>query len=67
MKKQDPCGIRNFALTLSHAVMASWNYVVVKGEPDVQKARARLFLFECVKDVLGELLRLLTIRPLEEM
>jgi len=39
----------------------------VKGEPDLDKAKAKLFLFEQAKVVLGAGMKLLSIRSLERM
>jgi len=55
------------ALRLAHAIASAWDVVIVKGEANVEKARAKLVLYECAKDVLGAAMRLLSIRPLERM
>ena len=41
--------------------------VIVKGEEDEEKARAKMFLSECAREVLGAVMWLLSIRPLESM
>jgi arginyl-tRNA synthetase len=52
---------------LSHAISGAWEVLAVKGEPDIEKARARLLMFICARDVLGAAMRLLSIKPLERM
>jgi arginyl-tRNA synthetase len=54
-------------MRVSHAIASAWEVVVVKGEQDVEKARARLWLYISARDVLGASLRLLSITPLERM
>jgi arginyl-tRNA synthetase len=66
-KSREPSGIVTYAMRLSHAIASAWEVVVVKGEPDHAKARARLWLYITARDVLGAALRLLSIRPLERM
>ena len=56
-----------FAFRLVHAISSAWENVVVKGEKDVERARARMWLYLCARDVLGAARRLLSIRPLEQM
>jgi arginyl-tRNA synthetase len=67
LKTHEPSGVVTFAFRLSHAISSAWETVVVKGEEDQEKARARLWLYMCARDVLGAAMRLLTIRPLERM
>ncbi|RDB21844.1 Arginine--tRNA ligase, cytoplasmic [Hypsizygus marmoreus] len=67
LKTQEPSGVVTFAFRLSHAISSAWETVIVKGEKDLEKARARMFLFECARDVLAASMRLLSIRPLERM
>lgn len=67
MKTQEPSGVVTFAFRLSHAISSAWETLVVKGEKDLDKARARLWLYICARDVLGAAMRLLSIRPLERM
>jgi arginyl-tRNA synthetase len=66
-KTREPSGIVTFAMRLSHAISSAWEVVIVKGEQDVAKARARLWLYISARDVLAAALRLLSIRPLERM
>jgi arginyl-tRNA synthetase len=67
LKTREPSGVVTFAMRLSHAIASAWEAVLVKGEPDVEKARARMWMYICARDVLGAALRLLSIRPLERM
>ncbi|KDQ09621.1 hypothetical protein BOTBODRAFT_164596 [Botryobasidium botryosum FD-172 SS1] len=66
-EKHEPSGIVLFAMRLSHAISSAWEVLPVKGEKDEEKARARMWLFLCARDVLGAAMRLLSIRPLERM
>jgi arginyl-tRNA synthetase len=54
-------------MRLAHAISSAWETVVVKGEEDVEKARARMWMYESARDVLGAAMRLLSLRPLERM
>lgn len=67
MEKSEPSTIVHFAFKLTHAISSAWEYVLVKGEPDKEKARARMWMFLRARDVLGAAMRLLTIRPLDRM
>lgn len=67
LKTHEPSGVVTFAFRLAHAISSAWDVVIVKGEEDLEKARAKMFLYECARDVLGSALRLLSIRPLERM
>ncbi|KAF7375078.1 Arginyl-tRNA synthetase [Mycena sanguinolenta] len=67
LKTQEPSGVVTYAMRLSHAISSAWEVLAVKGEEDLEKARARLWMYECTRDVLGAALRLLSIRPLERM
>ncbi|TFK33140.1 arginyl-tRNA synthetase [Crucibulum laeve] len=66
-KNHQPCEVVTFCFRLSRAVMGLWKTLRVAGEPDLEKARARLWLFECTREVLGSAMRLLTLRPLERV
>jgi arginyl-tRNA synthetase len=57
----------SYLFRLSHAISGAWEVMPVKGEADIEKARARMFMFICAQDVLGAAMRLLSIRPLERM
>lgn len=67
LKTHEPSGVVTFAFRLSHAISSAWETLIVKGEEDLDKARARMFLYECARDVLAASMRLLSIRPLERM
>ncbi|PPQ89908.1 hypothetical protein CVT25_009448 [Psilocybe cyanescens] len=67
MKTQEPSGVVTFAFRLAHAISSAWDVVIVKGEEDEEKARAKMFLYECAREVLAGAMRLLSLRPLERM
>lgn len=67
LKTSEPSGVVTFAFRLSHAISSAWEVLPVKSEEDVEKARARMWLFMCARDVLAAAMRLLSIRPLERM
>lgn len=67
LKTHEPSGVVTFAFRLAHAISSAWDVVIVKGEEDLEKARAKMFLYECARDVLGSALRWLSIKPLERM
>lgn len=67
IRTHEPSTVVTFAFRLSHAISSAWETVVVKGEQDVEKARARMWLYLCARDVLGAAIRLLSIKPLERM
>jgi arginyl-tRNA synthetase len=67
LKTHEPSGVVTFAFRLAHAISSAWETLIVKGEEDTEKARARLWLYLCARDVLGAAMRLLSIRPLERM
>jgi arginyl-tRNA synthetase len=67
LKTHEPSGIVTFAFRLAHVISSAWDVVIVKGEEDEEKARAKMFLYECAREVLGAAMRLLSIRPLERM
>ncbi|KAJ7895857.1 hypothetical protein B0H13DRAFT_2252431 [Mycena leptocephala] len=67
LKTQEPSGVVTYAFRLSHAISSAWEVLVVKGEEDLDKARARMWMYECARDVLGAAMRLLSIRPLDRM
>lgn len=67
LRTHEPSGVVTFAFRLSHAISSAWESVVVKGESDIEKARARMWLYLCARDVLGAAIRLLSVRPLERM
>lgn len=67
IEKLEPSGVVTFCFKLSHAISAAWEILVVKGESDIERAQARLWLFLTAKDVLNAAMRLLSITPLERM
>lgn len=69
LKTHEPSGVVTFAMRLSHAISSAWEVLPVKGlKPEERElAVARLWLFECAREVLGASMRLLTLRPLERM
>lgn len=67
LKTHEPSGVVTFAFRLSHAISSAWEILIVKGEDDLEKARARMLLYLAARDVLGQAMRLLTIKPLERM
>ena len=67
LKTHEPSGVVTFSFRLSHAISSAWDVLNVKGEKDEEKAKARLWLYLCARDVLGAALRLLSIKPLERM
>ena len=66
-KTHELSGIVTFAFRLSHAISSAWETVIVKGEGDVEKEKARMVLYLAARDVFGAALRLLSIWPLERM
>ncbi|KAI0346648.1 arginyl-tRNA synthetase [Trametopsis cervina] len=67
LRTHEPSGVVTFAFRLSHAISSAWETVIVKGEADREKARARLWLYTSAQEVLGAAMRLLSLRPLERM
>lgn len=67
MKTHEPSGVVTFGMKLAHAISSAWETVVVKGEEDLEKARAKLWMYECARDVLAASMRLLSLKPLERM
>ena len=67
LRTQEPSGVVTFAFKLSHAISSAWETVIVKGQSDQEKARARLWLYTSAQEVLGAAMRLLSLRPLERM
>ncbi|GJE85387.1 arginyl-tRNA synthetase [Phanerochaete sordida] len=67
LRTSEPSAVVTFCFRLAHAISSAWESVIVKGEPDADKARARMWLYLSARDVLGAAMRLLTLRPLERM
>ncbi|KAG8850356.1 hypothetical protein FRB91_009087, partial [Serendipita sp. 411] len=67
LKTREPSGIITYLMRLSHSISSAWDVLLVKGEADVEKARARMWLFLLAREVLGAGMRLLSLTPLERM
>ncbi|KDR74214.1 hypothetical protein GALMADRAFT_571046 [Galerina marginata CBS 339.88] len=67
LKTHEPSGVVTYAFKLAHAISSAWDSVVVRGEEDGERARAKMLLYECAREVLAAAMRLLSIRPLEKM
>jgi arginyl-tRNA synthetase len=63
----EPSDVVTFAFRLAHAILSARETLIVKGEEDTEKDRARLWLYLCARDVLGAAMRLLSSRPLERL
>ena len=67
LKTREPSGIITYSMRLSHYISSAWDVLLVKGEPDVEKAKARMWLFLLAREVLSASMRLLSLTPLERM
>ncbi|KAF9474144.1 hypothetical protein BDN70DRAFT_924775 [Pholiota conissans] len=67
LKTHEPSGVVTFAFRLAHAISDACDSVIVKGEDDLGKAWAKMFLYERVREVLSASVRLLSIKLLERM
>lgn len=67
LKTHEPSGVVTFLFRLAHAISSAWDVVIVMGEQDLDKARAKMFLFEKAREVIAAGMKLLSIRPLERM
>ena len=67
LKTHESSGVVTYAFKLAHAISAALGPVFVKGEKDMERARAKMYLYECAREVLAAAMRLLSIRPLERM
>ncbi|EJD38412.1 Nucleotidylyl transferase [Auricularia subglabra TFB-10046 SS5] len=67
MRTHDSTAVVAFAMKLSRSINSALDVLEVKYETDRDKARARLWMFVCARDVLGAAMRLLTLRPLEQL
>jgi len=65
LRTHEPSGLVTLGFRPAHASSSAWETVVVKGEVDIEGARARMWLYLCTRDVLGAAKWLLSIRPLE--
>lgn len=59
---QEPRNFVEFALTLSRAIGRAWGKFVAKDEANAIRAKARLWMYLCARDVLGSAMLLLTVR-----
>ncbi|GAA6062174.1 hypothetical protein JCM10212_005129 [Sporobolomyces blumeae] len=66
LKSLEPATICTFAFRLCHAISSAWEVLIVRNQAQ-DVALARLWLYVCAKDVLGNAMRLLTLEPLERM
>jgi arginyl-tRNA synthetase len=55
-----------WAFRLSHLVGSAWETVKVAGASD-EEAQARLFLYICTREVLGSVMKLLSLSLIERM
>ncbi|CAG7849781.1 Probable arginine--tRNA ligase, cytoplasmic; AltName: Full=Arginyl-tRNA synthetase; Short=ArgRS [Serendipita indica DSM 11827] len=67
LKTREPSGIITYAMKLAHSISSAWDVLLVKGESDREKAKARMWLFLLARAVLGAAMRLLSLTPLERM
>ncbi|GAA5850878.1 hypothetical protein JCM3766R1_005910 [Sporobolomyces carnicolor] len=66
LKSLEPSTVCTFAFRLCHAISSAWEVLIVRGQTQ-DVGLARLWLYVCAKDVLGNAMRLLTLEPLERM
>ncbi|KAH7105224.1 arginyl-tRNA synthetase [Auriculariales sp. MPI-PUGE-AT-0066] len=67
LKTHEPSGVVTFAMRLARLISSALEALAVKYEEDLDKKRARMWLFISARDVLGAAMRLLTLTPLERM
>lgn len=68
LKGYEPSTLVTYSFSLAHLVSSAlaWDVLAVRGKEE-ELAQARLYLFECARDVLGSAMRLLSLLPLERM
>ncbi|KZT05980.1 arginyl-tRNA synthetase [Laetiporus sulphureus 93-53] len=66
LKTHEPSNIVSFCFRLSHVISSTWESLIVMGT-EHKLAQARLFLFACARDVLGNAMKLLSLSPLTRM
>lgn len=66
LKFSEPSTIVNWCFKLSHLVGSAWETIKVSGAED-REARARLFLFVQIRNVLNHAMRTLSLTPIERM
>jgi arginyl-tRNA synthetase len=47
LRTREPSGVVTFPFRLAHAISSAWETVVVKGETDVERGLARMWLYFC--------------------
>ncbi|KAF8696470.1 hypothetical protein AX14_001571 [Amanita brunnescens Koide BX004] len=67
LRAHESSGVVTYLFRLSHAISGAWETVVVKGERDIVKARAKMWMYDSAREVLAAAMKLLSIRPLEWM
>jgi arginyl-tRNA synthetase len=53
LKAHEPSGVVTFAFKLAHAILRAFQSITVKGEEDLERARAKMYLYECTREVLA--------------
>jgi arginyl-tRNA synthetase len=66
LETHEPSNIVTFLFKLCHSISSAWEVLLVRGQPK-EIALARLWLFVCARDVLGNAMRILSLSPLERM
>jgi arginyl-tRNA synthetase len=64
--KREPSTLVTWCFKMSHLVGSAWETVKVSGATE-EEARARLFLYVSVRDVLGHAMKLLSLTLIERM
>ena len=67
LKTHEPSKVVTFTFKLAHAISKAWATVIVKGEDNLEKEKAKMYLYECAREGLAAAMRLLSIKPLERM
>jgi arginyl-tRNA synthetase len=66
LKGSEPSTIVNWCFKLSHLIGSAWESIKVSGAEE-KEAKARLFLFICVRQVLNSAMKMLSLTPIERM
>lgn len=64
--KREPSTLVTWCFKMSHLVGSAWETVKVAGATE-EEARARLFLYVNIRDVLGHAMKLLSLTLIERM
>ncbi|ORX38283.1 arginine-tRNA ligase [Kockovaella imperatae] len=64
--QSEPSQLVNWCFRLGHLVGSAWETVKVSGAPE-EEAKARLFMYIQVREVLASAMRLLSLTPIERM